>query len=310
MDSQENKDADALRNAMKGIGTDDKTLIDITGNRTHKQRMKIRQAYKSSYGRDLLADLKSECSGDYKDIMMALYTDPIEYDVDSIYNAIKGLGTDEDTIIEILASRPGWYLNKMKTKYTEKYKKDMEEHVKGDTSGDFKKLLVSLLQCKRSNNQVPDKDECEKIAKELFNAGEKKLGTDEPVFNKYFSISSPHELLAISREYHKLTGNLLTKAIDKEFSGDIKTLLKTILYVQISPSEYFATRIHDSIVGVGTKEKLLSRILVTRSEIDLPIIQQYYKQLYGKEMMKDIEGDVSGDYKKIILALCNFNLKN
>ena len=167
MDSQENKDADALRNAMKGIGTDDKTLIDITGNRTHKQRMKIRQAYKSSYGRDLLADLKSECSGDYKDIMMALYTDPIEYDVDSIYNAIKGLGTDEDTIIEILASRPGWYLNKMKTKYTEKYKKDMEEHVKGDTSGDFKKLLVSLLQCKRSTNQAPDLDLCKQLAEDF-----------------------------------------------------------------------------------------------------------------------------------------------
>ena len=310
MDAQENQDADTLRNAMKGLGTDDKTLIDITGNRTHKQRMKIKQVYKSSYGRDLLDDLKSELSGDYKNIMMALYTDLIEYDVDSIYNAIKGLGTDEDTIIEILASRPGWYLNKMKAKYTEKYKIDMEEHVKEDTSGNFRNLLVSLLQCKRSNNQVPDKDECEKIAKELFNAGEKKLGTDESVFNKYFSISSPHELLVISREYHKLTGNLLTKAIDKEFSGDIKKLLKTILYAQISPSEYFATRIHDSVKGLGTKEKLLSRILVTRSEIDLPIIQQYYKQLYGKEMMKDIEDDVSGDYKKIILTLCNFNLKN
>ena len=305
MDSQENKDADALRNAMKGIGTDDKTLIEITGNRTHKQRMKIKKAYKSSYGRDLLADLKSECSGDYKDMLMALYTDPIEFDVDSIYNSIKGLGTDEDTIIEILASRPGWYLNKMKTKYSEKYKKDMEEHVKGDTSGDFKKLLVSLLQCKRSNNQVPDKDECAKIAKELFNAGERKLGTDEPVFNKYFSISSPHELLVISREYHKLTGNLLTKAIDKEFSGDIRKLLKTILYVQISPSEYFATRIHDAVDGEGTNERILTRIIVTRAEIDLHKIKEYYNKLYGKNMMDDIRKDISGDYESIIIDLCN-----
>lgn len=304
------QDADALRKAMKGFGCDEKAIIEICIHRTNAQRLEIVKAYKAAYGRDLIADLKSECSGDYKNVMVALYTDPIEYDVDSIYNAIKGLGTDEDTIIEILASRPGWYINKMKAKYTEKYKKDMEEHVKGDTSGDFKKLLVSLLQCKRSTNQVPDKDECEKIAKELYNAGEKKLGTDEPVFNKYFSISSPHELLVISREYHKLTGNLLTKAIDKEFSGDLRKLLKTILYVQISPSEYFATRIHDSVKGMGTKEKLLSRILVTRAEIDLPIIQQYYKQLYAKEMMKDIEDDVSGDYKKILLTLCNFNLKN
>ena len=44
---------------------------------------------------------------------------------------------------------------------------------------------------------------------------------------------------------------------------------------------------------------------MTRSEIDLPIMNQYYKQLYGKDMLKDIEDDVSGDYKKLILGLCN-----
>ena len=308
MDSQEGKDAEAMRNAMKGIGTDDKTLIEIAGNRTHKQRMKIKQIYKSLYGRDLMADLKSELSGHYKDTMLALFTDPIEYDADNLYYAMKGTGTDEDTLIEILASRPGWYINKIKTKYKEKYKKELEEDVKGDTSGNFRKLLISLCQGNRSNNQTPDKDECEKIAKELYNSGEKKVGTDEPVFNKYFSLSSPHELLVISREYHKLTGNLLTKAIDKEFSGDIKNLLKTILYVQISPSEYFATRINKAVKGLGTNEKILTRVIVTRCEIDLPIMQQYYKQLYGKEMLKDIANDVSGDYKKILMTLCNYNL--
>ena len=305
MDSQENKDAEALRKAMQGLGTDDKTLIEIAGKRTHKQRMKIRQAYKILFGRDLMDDLKSDLSGDYKKTMLALFTDPIEYDVESLYYAMKGLGTDEDTLIEILASRPGWYINKIKKKYKEKYNKELEDDVKGDTSGNFRNLLISLLQANRSTNQTPDKDECEKIANELYQAGEKKIGTDEPIFNKYFALYSPHELLVIAREYHKLTGNLLTKAIDKEFSGDIKKLLKTILYVQISPSEYFATRIRDAVHGIGTNEKILTRVIVTRCEIDLPIMKQYYKQLYGKDMIKDIEDDVSGDYKKLLIAICN-----
>ena len=305
MDSKEKKDADIMRKAMEGLGTDDKALIDITVNRTHRERMKIRKEYKSQYGRDLMEDLSSKLSGDYKTAMLALFTDPIEYDADSLYNAMKGLGTNEDTLIEILASRPGWYINKIKKKYKEKYKKELEDDVKGDTSGNFRQLLISLLQGKRSTNQTPDKDECEKIANELYKAGEQKLGTDEPVFNKYFALSSPHELLVISREYHKLTGNLLTKAIDKEFSGDIKKLLNAILYVQISPSEYFATRINNAVKGLGTNEAILTRIIVTRNEIDLPLMKQYYKQLYGKDMVKDIEDDVSGDYKKLLLALCN-----
>ena len=305
MDSEENKDAEEMRKAMQGFGTDDKILIEIASKRTHKQRMKIRQAYKILFGRDLMDDLKSDLSGDYKKTMLALFTDPIEYDVESLYYAMKGLGTDEDTLIEILASRPGWYINKIKKKYKEKYNKELEDDVRGDTSGNFRNLLISLLQANRSTNQTPDKDECEKIANELYQAGEKKIGTDEPIFNKYFALYSPHELLAITREYHKLTGNLLTKAIDKEFSGDIKKLLKTILYVQISPSEYFATRIRDAVHGIGTNEKILTRVIVTRCEIDLPIMKQYYKQLYGKDMIKDIEDDVSGDYKKLLIAICN-----
>ena len=305
MDSKEKKDADIMRKAMEGLGTDDKALIDITVNRTHRERMKIRKEYKSQYGRDLMEDLSSKLSGDYKTAMLALFTDPIEYDADSLYNAMKGIGTNEDTLIEILASRPGWYINKIKKKYKEKYKKELEDDVKGDTSGNFRQLLISLLQGKRSTNQTPDKDECEKIANELYKSGEQKLGTDEPVFNKYFALSSPHELLVISREYHKLTGNLLTKAIDKEFSGDIKKLLNAILYVQISPSEYFAARINNAVKGAGTNETILTRVIVTRNEIDLPLMKQYYKQLYGKDMVKDIEDDVSGDYKKLLLALCN-----
>ena len=308
MDSEENKDAEQMRKAMEGVGTDEKALIEITIKRNNKQRLKIRQAYKAMYGRDLMDDLKSELSGDYRKTMLALFTDPIEYDTDSLYEATKGLGTDEDTLIEILASRPGWYINRIKKKYKEKYKKELEEDVYGDTSGSFRKLLVSLIQGNRSTNQIPDKDECERIAKELYKAGEDKVGTDESVFNKYFSLSSPHELLVIAREYHKLSGNLLTKAIDKEFGGDIKKLLNTILYVQISPSEYFATRIRDAVHGLGTNEKILTRVIVTRAEIDLPIMKQYYKQLYGKDMIKDIEDDVSGDYKRLLLGLINNNL--
>ena len=305
MDSEENQDAELMRKAMQGLGTDDKALIEIATKRNHKQRLKIRQAYKTMFGRDLMEDLKKDLSGNYQKTMLALFTEPIEYDVDCLKDAVKGLGTDEDCLIEILASRPGWYINKIKKKYKEKYKNELEEDIKGDTSGNFRKLLVSLLQCNRSTNQTPDIDECGKIANELYKAGEDKTGTDESTFRKYFALSSPHELLVISREYHKLTGNLLTKAVDKEFSGDIKKLLNTILYVQISPSEYFATRIREAVHGAGTNEKILTRVIVTRSEIDLPIMNQYYKQLYGKDMLKDIEDDVSGDYKKLLLALCN-----
>ena len=50
------KDAEDLRKAMKGFGTDETALIKICANRTNSQRQQIKAAYVSLYGRDLIAD--------------------------------------------------------------------------------------------------------------------------------------------------------------------------------------------------------------------------------------------------------------
>ena len=80
-------------------------------------------------------------------------------------------------------------------------------------------------------------------------------------------------------------------------------MLKTILYTNLSPSEYFAIRVHDAIKGLGTRDNLLIRVLVSRSEIDMPKIKQYYKILYGNDMYKDVKDDTSGDYQTLLLGI-------
>ena len=298
-------DADALKKAMKGIGCDKKAIIDITVNRNNAQRLQIREAYKASYGRDLMKDLKSELHNHLEDAVLALYTDPIEYDADELRAAMKGLGTNEDTLIEIIASRPPHVLKAIIAKFKEKYNRDLEKDVKSETSGTLRKLLIALLQCGRGTNTNPNQAQCAEIAQEIYKAGEKKLGTDESVFNKYFCTLSPHELAAVSREYHKLSGHTILQAIDKEFHGDSKKTLRTIVYATLSPSEYFATRVNDAVKGLGTKDHLLIRVLVSRSEIDMPQIKQYYKQLYGKDMVADIKSDISGEYQNLMVQLVN-----
>ena len=297
------QDADALRKAMKGVGCDEKAIIAICTGRTNAQRLEIVKAYKASYGRDLLSDLKSELHGKFEDAMIALFTDPIEYDADELRKAMKGIGTNEDTLIEIIASRPPNILRQIIAKFNEKYKRDLEKDVKSETSGTLRKLLIALLQCSRSTNTMPNPEQCKAIAEEIYKAGEAKMGTDESVFNKYFCTLSPIELAQVSREYHKLTGRTILQAIDKEFSGDSKKILRTIVYATLSPSEYFATRVHDAVKGLGTKDHLLIRVIVSRSEIDMPQIKQYYKQLFGKDMYEDVKNDISGDYRTLMLGI-------
>ena len=253
------QDADALRKAMKGIGTDEAAIIKIIANRTNAHRQKIKVAYKSAFGRDLISDLKSELHGNFEDAVLALFVEPVEYDCDQLKKAMKGAGTDE----------------------------------------------VSLLQCARSENNNPNPADCQAKATQLYEAGEAKRGTDSDVFIKIFSLSSPAELVGIAKAYHAQYGKTILEAIKNEFSGHIKELLTAIVYAMLSPSEYFATRVNKAIKGWGTNDNLLIRVLVTRDEIDMPQIKQYYKQLYNKDMIDAIKGDCKGDYQKLLVELCS-----
>ena len=93
--------------------------------------------------------------------------------------------------------------------------------------------------------------------------------------------------------------------IEKEFHGDSKKAFKTIVYATLSPSEYFATRVNKAIKNFGTKDHLLIRVLITRDEIDMPTIKQYYKQLYGKDMIEEIKDDIHGEYQNLMVELCS-----
>ena len=298
-------DAAGLRKAMKGIGTDEKAIIEIIANRTNRERLAMIDSFKRQFNRDLIKDLKSETSGKFEDTILALFQDPLSYDCWSLNKAMKGVGTNEDTLIEILSTRSNAYIHDIKKRYLEMFGKTLDQDLAGDLSGDLKTVMMTLSSCLRSESVIPNQADCQQKADKLYNAGEKKLGTDEKVFYDILTLSSPAELRCMDQYYMQKYNHGILTAIDKEFSGNMKKLLKTIVYSSINPSEYFATRINYAVKGLGTKDILLIRILVTRDEIDMPQIKAAYANLYHKDMVKDIENDTSGDYKRLLVALCS-----
>jgi hypothetical protein len=297
------KDAEALRKALKGAGTDEDTIIKIIANRNNTQRQQLKQYYQQKFNKDLVFDLKSDLSGKFEDAVVALFDDPYVYDAKSLNKAMKGAGTDEDTCIEILCTRPNWYIKNIITAYTNLFGKDLIKDVKSDFSGNLERLLVNILNCSRSENPNPNRQTVEQYAQQLIKGGIKKLGTDEKLFIDILTKCSTQELQLLAQVYEKQAGESLLKSIDKEFSGNLKKTLKTIIYANTIPSEYFATRVHDAVKGLGTKDHLLIRVIVSRSEIDLPQIKQYYRQLFGKDLYEDVKNDISGDYRALLLGI-------
>ena len=102
---------------MEGLGTDEATLIKVISNRIGRQRQQIKVQYKATYGRDLIEDIKKECHGKLDEAFVALFKDPIEYDVEALREGMKGLGTKEDTLIEIIAASSPYHLFAIKNLY-------------------------------------------------------------------------------------------------------------------------------------------------------------------------------------------------
>lgn len=83
------RDAEHLRKAVKGLGTNESMIIEIMGNRSVAQRLKIKDTYKAMYGRDLVEDFKGDTSGNFQKVLVALLMDPVEFDCVEIRKAIQ-----------------------------------------------------------------------------------------------------------------------------------------------------------------------------------------------------------------------------
>jgi len=300
-------DCEVLRKAMRGMGTDETALISILASRSNAQRVEIRKRYKTMFGKDLMNDLKSELSGNLEECLLAIMEPSVLYDAKCLRRAMRGAGTDEETLIDILCTRSNQEISAIKAEYSSYYKRDLEKDCVSETSGHFKRLLVSMCQGNRDENQTVDIEKAKKEAMDLFQAGEKKWGTDESRFNVVLASRSYPQLRATFDEYVKVSQRDLLNSIDREMSGDLKAGFKCIVQCAKNAPEYFADRLWKSMKGVGTDDSLLIRIVVSRSEVDLVEIKQSFLQKYHKTLYKMIEGDCSGDYKKLLLALVKMN---
>lgn len=296
------EDAAVLDKAIKVKGVDEKTIIDVLVKRSNEQRQKIKEAYQQSTGKPLDAALKNALKGDLEDVVLSLLKTPAQYDADQLKNAMKGLGTDEATLIEIMASRTNREILDIKKAYKEDHKKELEDDIRGDTSGDFRAALLELCKAGRTDGvceQLIDSD-----ARTLYEAGEGRKGKDCSAFIEILCNRSAPHLRQVFDRYSKYSNVDVAKAIDLEMKGDIEKSLTAIVKCAGCRPAYFAERLHGAMEGKGTRKNILSRIMVSRSEIDMKRIKEEYKKNYGKSLYKDILDDTKGDYEKILLALC------
>ncbi|XP_061541819.1 annexin A5a [Phycodurus eques] len=275
-------DAEILHRAMKGLGTDEDVVLMLLAARSNDQRQQIKAAYKTAYGKDLVGALKSELGGLFERLVVALMTPPVLYDATLLHKAIKGVGTDDDVLIEILASRSGPRLRDVDMVYKQEFGNKLEKDICSDTSGYYQRLLVILLQGGRE--QGVNEANIEKDAKDLYAAGVGKFGTDEEKFINILGNRSAEHLRKVFAAYRKLCASDIEDSIEGETTGNLENLLLAVVKCTRRLPSFFAESLYKSMRRAGTDDDTLMRIAVSRSEEDMLDIAACFKDRYGASL--------------------------
>ncbi|KAM5313969.1 annexin A13 isoform 2-T2 [Glossophaga mutica] len=281
------RDVKKLNKACKGMGTDEATIIDVLSSRTSNERQQIKQKYRTTYGKDLEEVLKSELSGNFRKAALALLALPSEYSARQLQKAMKGLGTDEAVLIEILCTRT----NQVRGK------KSHELYDPGDSPRQHS------AKANRDEGDNVDKDLAGQDAKDLYDAGEGRWGTDELAFNEVLAKRSYKQLRATFEAYQIFIGRDIEEAIEAETSGDLQKAYLTLVRCARDQEGYFADRLYKATKGAGTDEETLIHIFVTRAQVDLQGIKAKFREKYQKSLSDLVRSDTSGDFQKLLLAL-------
>lgn len=225
-------DADLLYYAMKGVGSDKDIITEVLCFKTPDRINEMKAKFQEKYGKDLVAEVKSETSGDYQAIVMHILEgsrgDGGNADLEKcsgiaeeLYKAGEGkLGTDEATFIKHFTSLSSDELLLVCKEYHKKYKKNMLDTIENEFKGDVKKLLTVMLYALYSPSEF--------FAKQIHDSLE-GLGTNDTKLIRSIISRYSVDMKKIKKYYKKMYNKELLDDVKGDVSGNYGRILETLI---------------------------------------------------------------------------------
>jgi len=219
-----------------------------------------------------------------------------QHDAEVIHKAIEGLGTDEKAINEVLGHRSKHEIQEIAKAYEHAYKKTLLHDIKGDTGGNYKKLLVSLI-----NTPVQNKVE-------LIEKATKGLGTTEKYLIDVLAPNNNEETLELYQHDPKCIHAIIDDVSSGNFAKVVNIILKgkrdTRDNIPDEEAKTQAERLFKAGEGkLGTDEKVFNEIITTYSPHALKQISKHYEQKHKHGIEKAIKSETSGTYEDLLVGL-------
>jgi len=222
-----------LRDACKGIGTNEMLIVSILCGRTNEEMEIIKKRFFDMFTKDLGSMLTSETGGSLEFLMLNLLQaseevydesihtdDKMKEDIDTLYKAGQGrMGTKEKEIFKFLCKSPAEYLQKMNLQYADKHGLTLIKMLETELSGISKDAALFMIGMKIKPY--------EEVAK-LIDTSCKGFGTDELLLStaliRYQQIMKPVMLAHV-----ELFGKTIPDRVRSETRGEHEKLLMELI---------------------------------------------------------------------------------
>jgi annexin A7/11 len=290
---------------MKGFGTNEKVLIATMAKKDPLQMETIRSQYDQRLMRNLITDLEKETSGYFEKGLVEIARGPLVSDCYNLMEAMKGMGTKEVILDDILIGRSNADMNAIKEKYKQLFNRTLETDLKSDLSAATEQMYMMVISARRAEDSYPvNPQEIEQATTELQNGMGGFASKNTARICEILVTKNDAQIKAIAQSYQQRYHKSLDQQIKSAFSGHMEDALRLLIARATNRAEAEAVRLEEAMSGMGTKDNLLVQRVVRchwNSQF-MNAVNQEFKRVIKKDLVKRIEGETRGDYEKLMVA--------
>lgn len=298
-------DCEVIHKATKGFGTDEKALIGVLAKKDPLQIGTIHAQFDKRFMKSLVHLMEKENSGYFAKGLVEICRGPLVSDCYNLMEAMKGLGTKEVVLDDVLVGRSNADVNAIKEKYQQLFKRSLESDLRSDLSANTEQMYMMIIAAKRAEDSHPVlPHEVEQAVTDLQNNMGGFAGKNAIQVCQILTTKSDPQLKAIATAYEHRFHKSLEQTLKSAFSGHMQDALRLLVRRAVNRAEAEAIRLEDSMAGLGTKDELLVQRVV-RCHWDrnfMAAVSVEFKKLYKRDLVKRIEGETRGDYEKLMVA--------
>ena len=300
------RQADECRKAMKGFGTDEAALTRALAKISPLEVPALKESFRQRHGRDLEHDVKKEVSGYFETCLLSVLRGPLQQDVCCLDKALKGAGTNEDLLNEVLVGRSNADMQAIKQAYHLTYRRNLEHDVRDDLSAKTERLFSMILSATRQEESAPViPQSIDADVTEIHRCTEARFGAEQLTVCSILSNRSDNQIRAIAHAYERKYRRSLEQVFINEFSGHMEDVLVQMVRCGTDRAMRDAINMEQAMAGMGTKDELLVTRVV-KAHWDPAHLQQVkgaYKVKYRQDLIARVRGETSGDYQRCLVAM-------